>query len=120
MNKDNLHTYVSNDNITIMIDDSKNIVGQINLSKELKPRKINKESKCFWYFNRLFVREEYRNQGYAKTLLSKMVDILKKGKINLWLDINPYGDLNYAQLEELYMRYGFKKYDYGYILINGD
>ena len=118
LNKDNLHVYGSNESITIMIDDSKNIVGQINLSKEFKPRKIKEENKNFWYFNRLFVREDYRNQGYAKCLLSKMIDILKKEKINLWLDINPYGDLNYEQLEELYMRYGFKKYDYGYILLN--
>lgn len=118
MTKDNLHIYASSEGITIMIDDSKNVVGQINISKERIPRKINGENKFFWYFNRLFVKADYRNQGYAKFLLSQMVDILEKEKINLWLDINPYGDLNYNQLEELYMRYGFKKYDYGYILIN--
>ena len=116
--KDNLHIYAYAESIIIMIDDSKNIVGQINISKERIPRKINGKNKYFWYFNRLFVRADYRNQGYAKFLLSKMINIKKKKKINLWLDINPYGDLNYNQLEKLYIRYGFKKYDYGYIFVN--
>ena len=118
MIKNNLQIFSSDEGITIMIDDGKNIVGQINLSREHTPRKINSQEKEFWYFSRLFVKADYRNQGFAKVLLAKMIEILKRKKINLWLDINPYGDLNYAQLEELYMRYGFKKYDYGYILMS--
>jgi GNAT superfamily N-acetyltransferase len=112
-----LQVITTDTNITILACDKKFIVGQINVSKEFSPRVINGKELEFWYFNRLVVREEYRNQGYAKALLSKLIEILNKKQINLWLDINPYGDLNKEQLETLYMKYGFKKYDYGYVWI---
>jgi GNAT superfamily N-acetyltransferase len=117
MKMDDLQTIISDTNITIVADDGKFIVGQINVSKEFSPRKINGKELQFWYFNRLIVREDYRNQGYAKKMLSKLIEILHQKRINLWLDINPYGDLNRKQLEELYMKYGFKKYSYGYVWI---
>ena len=112
-----LQTIISDTSIVIAADDGKFVVGQINVSKEFSPRKIYGKELQFWYFNRLIVREDYRNQGYAKKMLSKLIEILRQKQINLWLDINPYGDLNHEQLEELYMKYGFKKYDYGYVWI---
>ena len=108
-------TFISDQNINIMADNGKIIVGQINISKEFFHRRINDKDYTCWYFNRLFVSNEFRNRGYAKLLLSELIKILNQKQIILWLDINPYGDLNYEQLEKLYMKYGFKKQDFGYI-----
>lgn len=63
-----------------------------------------------FYFNRLFVNPKYRNQGYATQLLTEMLKLIKERNITLQLDINPYGDLDYLELERFYVKHGFKKY----------
>lgn len=69
-----------------------------------------------WYFNRLYVITEYRGNHYGSVLLDKMLECVKDKGITLIMDINPYGDMNYEQLEEFYLRHGFQKisdeYDY--------
>ena len=60
-----------------------------------------------WYFNRLIVPKQFRNLGYAKKLLTKLVSVCKEKKINLMCDINPYGDLDFNQLHKLYSSFGF-------------
>lgn len=62
-----------------------------------------------WYFNRLYVRPEYRGQGIGSVLLDKLLVHIRGHNATLLLDINPYGDLDYEQLEAFYIRHGFKK-----------
>ena len=63
-----------------------------------------------FYFNRLFVQPEFRNKGYATEMLKTLLEKFKEKHYVLYLDINPYGDLNYEELETFYMKHGFKKY----------
>jgi len=62
------------------------------------------------YFNRLYVRPECRRKGYGTKMLQRLLDIIKKSQFALQLDINPYGDMSYAELERFYMKHGFRKY----------
>lgn len=62
------------------------------------------------YFNRLYVRPEYRRKGFGTKLLKKLLEIIKEQQVVLQLDINPYGEMDYSQLEMFYTKYGFKKY----------
>lgn len=86
--------------ITINLLDNDLIIGTLEISKE---------SKGTWYFNRLKVKESHRNNGYSKILMNELIDILEKEKIDLYLEINPYGSMTRNDLEKFYMSYGFKK-----------
>jgi len=59
------------------------------------------------YFNRLNVPPVMRRKGIAKKLLMEMVDWADQDKISIYVDINPYGDLNLRQLVSLYGKFGF-------------
>lgn len=62
-----------------------------------------------WFFNRLYVRPEYRGKGYGSKVLDKMLELVKKRNIILELAINPYGEMTYNELEAFYLHHGFKK-----------
>lgn len=64
-----------------------------------------------WYFNRLYVRPEYRRNGIACELIKKMLKYFVTFNIPLILDINPYGDMSYEQLESFYLKNGFQKHE---------
>lgn len=62
-----------------------------------------------YFFSRLIVKEEFRNQGVATRLMKCMVRYLSTHPFKrVELGINPYGDLNYEHLKKFYMKYGFK------------
>lgn len=60
------------------------------------------------YFNRLNVPPPMRGKGVATQLLTELTKWADANGINIYLDINPYGDLNLAQLVEMYGKFGFK------------
>ena len=64
-----------------------------------------------WYFNRLSVPVKFRNQGIATQLMRKLIQVLDKNKITLICDINPYGDLDFNQLNKFYKQYGFVEHE---------
>jgi GNAT superfamily N-acetyltransferase len=72
-------------------------------SAELSVMKNN-----LYYFNRLLVNKKIRNKGYANQLLVEVCKWADQEKINILIDINPYGDLNYDQLLRFYQKFGFK------------
>lgn len=66
-----------------------------------------------WYFNRLFVHPKYRNKKYGTKLLTELLKIVKEKNTVLHMDINPYGEMSYQQLEAFYLKHGFIKYNKG-------
>ena len=62
-----------------------------------------------YYFNRLYVSPSYRGRKFGTKLLDTLLKIFKEYNLILKLDINPYGGLNYEQLEFFYIRHGFEK-----------
>ena len=62
-----------------------------------------------YYFNRLYVSPSYRGRKFGTKLLDTLLKIFKEYNLILKLDINPYGGLNYEQLESFYIRHGFEK-----------
>lgn len=60
-----------------------------------------------WYYNRLYVKPEYRGNHIASCLLDNMLKYVNSKKAILFLDINPYGGMSYEQLEAFYKRHGF-------------
>ena len=62
-----------------------------------------------YYFNRLYVSPSYRGKKFGTKLLDTLLKIFKEYNLILKLDINPYGGLNYEQLESFYIRHGFEK-----------
>jgi len=63
-----------------------------------------------FFFSRLIVAPKMRGKGYSKLLLSKVAEWADKHNIEIYLDINPYGDLDLDQLITLYKRFGFIHY----------
>jgi hypothetical protein len=63
----------------------------------------------WYYFNRLNTPSKIRNKGIAKKLLQEMTEWADIEKISIWLDINPYGDLNLPQLISLYSKFDFQQ-----------
>lgn len=62
-----------------------------------------------WFFNRLFVQPDYRNKGIGTAMLKELLCIIKQKDDILQLEINPYGEIPYVQLEKFYIKYGFVK-----------
>lgn len=69
---------------------------------------IKSKDQTWYYFNRLNVPVKIRNQGIATELMNELIQWADSEKINILLDINPYGDLSYKQLKEFYKKFGFK------------
>lgn len=67
------------------------------------------EKSSSYYFNRLFIKDDFRGNGYSKILLQKFTEEVDKQKIDIDLAINPYGPLTFEKLKELYESYGFKE-----------
>jgi len=67
----------------------------------------SKTSKDTYYFNRIIVPKQLRNKGIGTLLLKELLKVFKEKKLKLICEINPYGDLNYKQLEKWYVKNGF-------------
>ena len=76
---------------------------------ELSIYQSHKLEGVWYYFNRLSVPPKLRKKGIAKKLLGEMCEWADDKEINIWLDINPYGDLDLRQLISLYSKFGFKQ-----------
>lgn len=61
-------------------------------------------------FSRLIVAPKMRGKGYGKLLLSQVAEWADMTDIVIYLDVNPYGDLDLDQLITLYKRFGFIHY----------
>lgn len=57
---------------------------------------------------RINVPEKFRGKGYGRQLLKQATDWADENGITLWLEINPYGQMTYDELEAWYKRNGFK------------
>ncbi len=75
---------------------------QEDVKREIKPDEV-----WFW-FTRLKVHPQDRGRGIATQLLGEVAKWADQNKINIFLGINPYGDLDLAQLIQLYSKFGFK------------
>ena len=60
-----------------------------------------------WWFTRLFVSQEMRSKGVGTALVKKVVEFCKTNNISLINSMNPYGDLDFKQLKEFYIKNGF-------------
>ena len=60
-----------------------------------------------WDLNRINVPAKYRGVGVGSALLIEVLGSADAEGIDLYLDLNPYGALNYEQLEAWYARHGF-------------
>lgn len=60
-----------------------------------------------WWINRINVPNGYRGRGHGTALLMQILEQADYEEVTLRLNINPYGDLNYHQLQSWYERYGF-------------
>lgn len=56
---------------------------------------------------RINVPEKYRGQGFGSQLLKQITDDADKDQVILSLEILPSGPLDYDQLRDWYVRYGF-------------
>lgn len=88
-----------------ILNDRKTMIALAELSIY---HEINHEG-TWYYFNRLNVPLKMRNEGIAKQLLQQVSEWADQERINILLDINPYGDLDLRQLIALYMKFGFKQ-----------
>jgi len=61
-----------------------------------------------YYFNRLIVDKKVRGQGLSIKLMNQVIEWADQKKIEIILEINPYGSLDYIHLSQFYERFGFK------------
>lgn len=54
---------------------------------------------------------QHRRQGIARRLMAELLADADAEGVELWLDINPYGEMTYQQLAAWYGRCGFEKVD---------
>lgn len=62
-----------------------------------------------WLITRINVPEDFRGLGHGRKLLKKITDEADEKGVNLFLEINPYGEMTYDELRDWYLRYGFKE-----------
>lgn len=84
--------------------------GRIIGSSECSELMLCKDKKI-WYFNRLYVHEPFRKMGIATELITRMLHEVKRKDVQLYLDINPYGNMALEDLEKFYAKHGFIKTD---------
>ncbi len=84
------------------------LIGSAELSEFLVDGCENK-----FYFSRLFVKPKFRRKKFAHTLMREVIKIIDQRKIDIILEINPYGDLSYKQLVKFYQKYNFELNDDG-------
>ena len=70
-----------------------------------------------WDFNRLIVHRTMRGKGYASMLVDKVVEFCQENKLDLQCGINPYGDMDFKQLKDFYIRHGFQETEHEGLLI---
>jgi GNAT superfamily N-acetyltransferase len=63
----------------------------------------------WYYFNRLVVYPKIRNKGMAALLMKQVVSWADREKVNIFNEVNPYGDLDMDQLIKFYSRFGFEQ-----------
>ena len=73
-------------------------------------RKIKRRRQVWYYFNRLVVHGKIRKKGVGTRLMQEMIDWADYKKINIILEINPYGEMDLEQLIIFYGKFGFKHY----------
>ena len=61
----------------------------------------------WFYFNRLFVNQKIRRMGVATDLMTQVINWADTEKFNIFIEINPYGDLDFDQLVNFYKKFGF-------------
>lgn len=54
------------------------------------------------FYSRLFVKDVYRGKGYGRKLWDLTQEELDKLGMDLMIEINPYGNLDYDQLKKFY------------------
>lgn len=64
--------------------------------------------KPIYYFNRIKVPKEFRENHLGSELLDKLLKYMRDNDCAMVCDINPYGDLSYEELEEWYIRHGMR------------
>lgn len=57
---------------------------------------------------RVNVPEAHRGKGLGSQLLKEVCDDASRENITLFLEISPSGPLDYGQLHDWYVRYGFR------------
>lgn len=95
------------------IDKENTLIGVAEAS-----RLSEKEDENIYFFNRLYIQDKHRGNGYSKKLLEEFCKKVDEEKINVDLTINSYGDVTYEKLKELYERYGFKQVGENHFLRN--
>lgn len=61
-----------------------------------------------WVISRVNTPHLHRGQGIARELMAQALADADKEDTRLWLAINPYGPMDYEQLEAWYLRCGFR------------
>lgn len=62
-----------------------------------------------YLITRIFVQNTHRGQGVGQALLDKVKREADLETVPLYLEINPYGEMTYRQLESWYVQNGFRK-----------
>jgi predicted GNAT family N-acyltransferase len=57
--------------------------------------------------NRINVPHKYRGQGYGRELMRQVLADADAENVHLTLQINPYGEMTFRDLQEWYTRGGF-------------
>ncbi|MBT3407330.1 GNAT family N-acetyltransferase [Candidatus Woesearchaeota archaeon] len=68
-------------------------------------------SKCFdwFFFNRLFIDDDFRGQGFANLILKKVIGKANEHQYKIYNQAVPYDEsLNLEQLMTFYKKHGFK------------
>jgi GNAT superfamily N-acetyltransferase len=94
----------------LSIPHSKIIDNRYLISIDLSPN-INDKSVSSAILNRVFTPPKLRGKGHAREAMGKMLQLADDLGITIYLDINPYGDMDYQQLEDWYKRLGFKEWN---------
>jgi hypothetical protein len=81
--------------------------------RKLSPYKLAISDLCDYYnkgmlITRINVPKEFRGKGVGSEILKDIIRDSDKDKIVLFLEIQPSDGLNFKQLEDWYIRYGFK------------
>jgi len=82
-------------------------LSEIDLSTLESVIPITDRLKQWFYFNRLFVNHRIRKQGLGTKLMEEVIQWADENKYNIYLEINPYGEMGMNDLINFYEKFGF-------------
>lgn len=93
--------HCSPDRLVVSVEDGS--IAELDRVFGIQEDMVLEPGNWFW-FSRLKVKKE--GQGLGTRLMTELVTLCDQHKVDIFCQLNPYGRLNYEQLQAFYRKFG--------------